>query len=196
MRSASDTMSAPIADITTRRTSLIHPVAALGYATIATAEARDGRIPQARAALHDAIMLCSSLHAAPASLAVQVHLSVARAALGLGDLQEAHFALDQVEELLCRATNPAALRCEIHELRGIATQLSTDAPIGMSLLTPAEFRVLHFLPSHLTFEEIGESLHVSRNTVKTQALSVYRKLNVSSRSEAVRSARRLGLVAA
>jgi LuxR family maltose regulon positive regulatory protein len=190
-------MSAPIADIATRRTSLgIHPVAALGYATIATAEIRDGRIPQARAALRDAIVLCSSLHAAPASLAVRVHLSVARAALGLADLQEAHFALDQAQEMLCQTADAAALRCELHELRGIATQLSTHAPIGLSLLTPAEFRVLHLLPSHLTFEEIGESLHVSRNTVKTQALSVYRKLNVSSRSEAVRSARRLGLVAA
>jgi len=35
---------------------------------------------------------------------------------------------------------------------------------------------------------------VSRNTVKTQAISVYRKLNVSSRSEAIARARELGLV--
>jgi LuxR family maltose regulon positive regulatory protein len=32
--------------------------------------------------------------------------------------------------------------------------------------------------------EIAERLHVSRNTVKTQAISIYRKLGVSSRSEA------------
>jgi LuxR family maltose regulon positive regulatory protein len=46
----------------------------------------------------------------------------------------------------------------------------------------------------LSFEEIGERLHLSRNTIKTQAASVYRKLGVSTRSEAVEHAGRLGLV--
>ena len=57
-------------------------------------------------------------------------------------------------------------------------------------LTMAELRVLRFLPSHLSFREIGERLNVSANTVKTQALAVYRKLDVSSRSEAVSAAPR------
>jgi hypothetical protein len=42
--------------------------------------------------------------------------------------------------------------------------------------------------------EIAERLFVSRNTVKTQAISVYRKLGVSSRSEAIARAADLGLV--
>ena len=50
--------------------------------------------------------------------------------------------------------------------------------------------------SHLSFREIGEQLFVSRNTVKTQAISVYRKLGVSSRSEAIARAADLGLVEA
>jgi LuxR family transcriptional regulator, maltose regulon positive regulatory protein len=54
--------------------------------------------------------------------------------------------------------------------------------------------VLRFLPSHLSFREIGERLHVSTNTVKTQALSVYRKLDVSCRSDAVERGRRIGLI--
>jgi LuxR family maltose regulon positive regulatory protein len=49
------------------------------------------------------------------------------------------------------------------------------------------------LSTHLSFKEIGERLHVSRNTIKTQAISVYRKLGVSSRSEAVALAEDLGL---
>jgi LuxR family maltose regulon positive regulatory protein len=61
-------------------------------------------------------------------------------------------------------------------------------------LTPAELRILGLLPSHLSFREIGEQLCVSTNTVKTQALSVYRKLDVTSRSDAVARARRLDLV--
>jgi LuxR family maltose regulon positive regulatory protein len=71
------------------------------------------------------------------------------------------------------------------------------APNGSgSGLTPAELRVLPLLSTHLSFREIGKRLFVSRNTIKTQAISVYRKLGVSSRSEAVARARELGLVEA
>ena len=61
-------------------------------------------------------------------------------------------------------------------------------------LTTAELRLLPLLTTHLSFREIAEELYVSRNTVKTQAISVYRKLNASSRSEAIARARDLGLV--
>jgi LuxR family transcriptional regulator, maltose regulon positive regulatory protein len=61
-------------------------------------------------------------------------------------------------------------------------------------LTTAELRVLRFLPSHMSFREIGVRLRVSPNTVKTHALSVYRKLDVSCRSDAVARARLVGLV--
>ena len=54
--------------------------------------------------------------------------------------------------------------------------------------------MLQFLPSHLSFPQIGERLFLSQNTVKTHALSIYRKFGVSSRSEAVRKAQSLGLV--
>ncbi len=54
-----------------------------------------------------------------------------------------------------------------------------------SSLTTAELRILHFLPTHLSFREIAERTYVSANTVKTQANAVYRKLDVRSRSEAV-----------
>ena len=50
------------------------------------------------------------------------------------------------------------------------------------------------LTTHLTFREIAERLFVSRNTVKTQAISAYRKLDASSRSEAIERAIELGLV--
>ena len=63
-----------------------------------------------------------------------------------------------------------------------------------STLTPAELRLLPLLATYLSFREIGEHLFVSRNTVKSQAISVYRKLGVSSRSEAIERAGELGLV--
>ena len=63
-------------------------------------------------------------------------------------------------------------------------------------MSPAELRLLHFLPTHLSFREIAEELFVSANTVKTQARSIYRKLGVSSRAEAVACARTAGLLEA
>jgi LuxR family transcriptional regulator, maltose regulon positive regulatory protein len=65
----------------------------------------------------------------------------------------------------------------------------------VSSLTTAELRLLPLLPTHLTFAEIGQQLYVSRHTVKTQAISVYRKLGVSSRSQAVQRLQELGLSA-
>jgi LuxR family maltose regulon positive regulatory protein len=65
---------------------------------------------------------------------------------------------------------------------------------GSAALTIAELRVLRFLPSHLSFPEIGLRLHVSTNTIKTQAHAVYRKLGVRSRSQAVMRASEIGLL--
>ena len=61
-------------------------------------------------------------------------------------------------------------------------------------LTPAEERVLQKLPSHLSLAEIGDQLFISRNTVKSHTLSIYRKLTVAGRSEAVEQALLLGLL--
>jgi ATP/maltotriose-dependent transcriptional regulator MalT len=61
-------------------------------------------------------------------------------------------------------------------------------------LTPAERRVLELLPTHLTDAQMAGQLFVSRNTVKTHVKSLYRKLEVSSRADAVVRARDAGLL--
>ncbi len=61
-------------------------------------------------------------------------------------------------------------------------------------MTTAELRLLPLLPTHLSFREIADRLYVSRHTVKTQAISIYRKLGVSSRSEAIERVREQGLL--
>jgi LuxR family transcriptional regulator, maltose regulon positive regulatory protein len=77
-------------------------------------------------------------------------------------------------------------------------ELLAKGPSGSSLsitpLTAAERRVLPLLATHLSLPQIAAELHVSRNTVKTHCVAVYRKLGVSSRAEAVAEARRLGLI--
>ena len=54
-------------------------------------------------------------------------------------------------------------------------------------LTPAELRILKLLPTS-TYLQIAATLYISRNTVKTQLRSVYQKLGVTSRSEAIERA--------
>ena len=61
-------------------------------------------------------------------------------------------------------------------------------------LTGAELRLLPYLATHLTFPEIATRLFISRNTVKSEAVSIYRKLGASSRSEAIERAIEVGFL--
>ena len=73
--------------------------------------------------------------------------------------------------------------------------LDVDGHIENALgMLPAEQRLLPLLATHLSFREIGDRLFVSRNTVKTQAIAVYRKFGVTSRSAAIERAAALGLI--
>lgn len=54
--------------------------------------------------------------------------------------------------------------------------------------------MLALLPTHLTYQRMGRELGVSRNTVKTHVVRVYRKLGVSCRAEAVGRAEALGVL--
>jgi LuxR family maltose regulon positive regulatory protein len=102
-------------------------------------------------------------------------------------LEESHTILRVKSKLGVLAAGMDALAAEVDEM-------PAEAPSGNSALTAAELRLLPLLSTHLSFREIGERLFVSRNTIKTQAISVYRKLGVSSRSEAIARASELGLV--
>ena len=78
--------------------------------------------------------------------------------------------------------------------RGILTSSPVLGATGGSPLSPAELRLLPYLQTHLTIREIGERLFVSRNTVNSQVGSIYRKLGVSSRGDAVQRASMVGLL--
>ena len=61
-------------------------------------------------------------------------------------------------------------------------------------LTSRELTILELLPTHLSYGEIGVRLHLSINTVKSNIKSIYRKLGVTTRSDAVEAAGSLGLI--
>jgi LuxR family maltose regulon positive regulatory protein len=131
-------------------------------------------------------------HVAPWQ-SVPALLELARAYLAASDLGGAQTALRHAEDIVRRRPGLGGLVDELLELRRRLIDAS-DVLAGSSTLTTAELRVLPLLPTYLSFEEIGERLNVSRNTVKTHAMSIYGKLWASSRGEAVERAVALGLL--
>ena len=83
-----------------------------------------------------------------------------------------------------------ALRAQLSKLRGP----NALARLVASALTAVELRLLALLSTHLTFREIAEQMSLSRTTIKSQAMSIYRKLGTSSRSQAVARSRELRLL--
>ena len=67
-------------------------------------------------------------------------------------------------------------------------------PALVEELSPRERAVLRYLPTMLTFVEIGSELYISVNTTKSHVRSIYRKLGVVGRRDAVRRARQLQLL--
>jgi LuxR family maltose regulon positive regulatory protein len=73
------------------------------------------------------------------------------------------------------------------ELRAAQPGPAPSARVLAEPLTPAEQRILTLLPTS-TYLQIANTLYISRNTVKTHLRSVYQKLGVASRSEALQRA--------
>jgi LuxR family maltose regulon positive regulatory protein len=118
-------------------------------------------------------------------VSVQALLELAHAYLGLTDPSGALAVLEQAEAILRHRRRLGVLPDQVRRLRERLDQITDAAPIGTSSLTTAELRLLPLLPTHLSFREIAGQLYISPHTVKTQVTSIYRKLGVSSRSEAV-----------
>ena len=146
--------------------------------------AHHGATEQARVDATHARRLRTLLTPAAPWLALRVRLDLIRVDLALGDGGGARTLLAEVREILQRRPDMGSLVDEAAELEGRVKSLRGGEP-GATTLTLAELRLLPLLTTHLSFREIGERLFVSQNTVKTQAISIYRKLEASSRSEAV-----------
>ncbi len=127
-------------------------------------------------------------------LAVRVRLQMAKAYAALADHATASHLLREIDDVLLTRPALGTLVDEVTDLRALLKSTGSGAATGGPPLSPAEVRLLPYLQTHLTFREIGERLFVSRNTVSSQVGSIYRKLGVSSRSEAVEHATAVGLL--
>jgi LuxR family maltose regulon positive regulatory protein len=163
-------------------------------AALARAALRRGDLPAVRQQLVAAQRLRPELTYAYPVLAVQVRIELTRVHLALADLTGARTLMQEIDELLRRRPGLGTLVDDAQALRDRLANERGSGALRASALSAAELRLLPLLSTHLSFPEIAAELFVSRNTVKSQVLSIYRKLSATSRSEAVGRARELGLL--
>ena len=168
-----------------------YPTSALLFAVGALVRARQGRAADARRDVTRAGGLLETLSDFTPWYESEARVALARALALLDDIPGARAQLADAGRFTARVPDAPVLA----EWSRLAWR-EADPAVAVERwpLTPAELRLLHFMPTHLNFREIAEQLVVSGNTVKTQAQSIYRKLGVSSRAEAVACAEAAGLI--
>ena len=117
----------------------------------------------------------------PACLGAELTLRCAQAThlVGAEDLAKEFLELSY---LAARRAGDAGT--VVHRLNDLSASM-TGVDRRVIQLTPAEMRVLRQLATHRTLKQIAEHLYVSRATVKTHVGSIYAKLGVTSRADAV-----------
>jgi LuxR family transcriptional regulator, maltose regulon positive regulatory protein len=170
------------------------PICALALAVSARIRAQRGRAEQAQADRRAALRMLPRLAGFSPWYTAELGVVLAGTALRLGDVAAARTHLEDASRLAYELPEAIALTDWIGAVLGDMETLAESVVLPASLTT-AELRVLQLLPTHLSFREMAAGLHVSANTVKTHAHAVYRKLDASSRSEAVLKAREGGLLA-
>jgi LuxR family maltose regulon positive regulatory protein len=169
-----------------------HGAAVFALAVSARTALRQGDWSRMRSDLERAEALLPQVTYVLAFYAVSLRLEFARIHLALGDGDAVRRLLREIDDVYTRRPRLGVLVDEVAAFRSDLERMDRE----MVTLTAAELRLLPLLATHLSFREIADRLFVSRNTVKTQAISVYRKLGVASRGEAIGRASGLGLVAA
>jgi LuxR family maltose regulon positive regulatory protein len=168
-----------------------YSVMTIGVAVSALVASHTGQLERAASDLHGGLKLLKQLEEFGLWYVIEARIVLARTAVRLDDAPLASRLLEEARRLLRQLPDAPLLEEWIEET---AKAVKTVSASGITDLTPAELRVLQYMPTHLSFSEIAAAIVVSANTVKTQAQGVYRKLGVSSRREAVEEAGKLGLI--
>jgi LuxR family maltose regulon positive regulatory protein len=125
-------------------------------------------------------------------ITVQVLLTLAPVRSARGDQRGAGELLQEAKGIVKRHPDAGILADRVRRIEGPLDFAARTVP-GQPL-TERELAVLRLLPSSLTQREIGVELYLTINTVKSHIRSVFRKLDVTSRAQAVAKAGELGLI--
>lgn len=173
-----------------------YPHAAGAHVNLARVLAARGESEEARAQADRGVQLALRGRA-PTELAHAVTVR-GEVYLAAGDEDEARACAREARQLTAPARGVGHIRSLLDDLEarlgpdGAPAQPSP--PTGAGGLTDRELAVLRRLTGEGSAREIAADLYVSHNTVKTQMRSIYRKLGVATRDDAVRRARERGLL--
>jgi LuxR family transcriptional regulator, maltose regulon positive regulatory protein len=168
------------------------PMCGIAYAALGRALARQGELAEAEVQLGRALApvgIDSMLGQRAFAL-----LLLAPVRRGRGDLAGARVLAEEARELIEQFTDPGALPALLEQTQQMLASTPRRRVEAAAPLTERELVVLRLLPSRLSTREISRELSVSVHTVRSQVQAVYRKLQASTRAEAVTRARELGLL--
>jgi LuxR family maltose regulon positive regulatory protein len=191
--SAADALVERALSVARRGHAESHVTSVLAFALAARLALHRRDQSRARAHLAEAQRLRPLLSHALPWYSVGVLLEMAEVSIGLGDTSGARQFIRDADAVLRRRPDLGTLGKRTYELRerlGVMEALGSEG----ATLTSAELRILPLLLTHLTVAGIADRLFLSRHTVKSQVWSMYRKLEVHTRSDAVTRARELGLL--
>jgi LuxR family transcriptional regulator, maltose regulon positive regulatory protein len=170
-----------------------NPLNGIVYIALGRAAARRGDLAEAEQLLEQALQILGGMSSFVVQYA-QALLEMASIRRARGETASAHATVDQARELISQFADPGMLpslldSTEVGVRRTARRRVEAAAP-----LTERELEVLRLLPARLSNREIGRDLYVSVNTVRSHIQAIYRKFEVSTRTEAVAHARQLGLL--
>jgi ATP/maltotriose-dependent transcriptional regulator MalT len=148
-----------------------------------------GRAAEAEAILADAVRDVRSMRE-PFVLA-ELLLALARARHALGRPAEAARSLAEAEAIIDAMPDPSDLR---RDLREATRRIARKGVQPGEDLTARELDVLRLVATGLSTREAADRLFVSFNTVHTHLRTIYQKLGVGSRAEAIARASEMGLI--
>jgi LuxR family transcriptional regulator, maltose regulon positive regulatory protein len=155
--------------------------------------ANRGELAGARNQLEQALELRKRAGRLSPMPGVQILLALASVSFGLGDADEARKLVNEARLLVESLDDAGELTRRVEDQERALRSTAHRLEFGQEL-TDRELGVLRLLPTRLTQREIGRELYLSLNTVKSHTRAIYRKLAVSSRSEAVSKARQINIL--
>jgi LuxR family transcriptional regulator, maltose regulon positive regulatory protein len=162
------------------------------YAVDALVRARRGDVAGARSAVRATERLVERLGDLSARTALMAHVLVAGAAVEIDDTELCDRHLEAAQRARRREPEAVGIGQWLDRIRAVSAARAARG--ARPSLTTAELRLVPYLATHLSLQRIAGELTLGRETVKSQAKSIYRKLAVSSRAAAVAEADRLGLL--
>jgi LuxR family maltose regulon positive regulatory protein len=168
----------------------LETVAGPPHLAVAASSLADGHADRARAQAEEGVAVLRRW-GQPLMLAHAL-LLLTQISRVLGDYEGAASSLHEARTIIESCQDPGILLAEwLAELTPSSTR---RVGTGTEDLTERELAVLRLLRGSLSEREIGNELFLTHNTIHSHTRSIYRKLGVSSRAEAVEAARSRGLL--